>query len=129
MRQNAGEHRCDDCRRYAGILKVTPDNWYILGCLAQLERELIRERVIAGLKNARAKGKVIGRIRKRNDVLIHSLLDAGMSFRMIAKLAVCSHGSVSASKKEWLAKKEKLLQVMPLMLGPSQIDLQTPLGS
>jgi DNA invertase Pin-like site-specific DNA recombinase len=101
----------------------------ILGCLAQLERELIRERVIAGLKNARAKGKVIGRIRKRNDVLIHSLLDAGMSFRMIAKLAVCSHGSVSASKKEWLAKKEKLLQVMPLMLGPSQIDLQTPLGS
>ena len=77
----------------------------ILGCLAQLERELIRERVIAGLKNARAKGKIIGRKRMRNDLLIHSLLDSGMSFRTIAKIANCSHGSVSASKKEWLAKK------------------------
>jgi hypothetical protein len=37
--------------------------------------------------------------------LIHSLLDAQMSFRAIAKIANCSHGSVSASKKEWLAKK------------------------
>ncbi len=43
--------------------------------------------------------------RKRNDMLIHSLLDAGMSFRTIAKIANCSHGSVSASKKEWLVKK------------------------
>jgi len=90
----------------------------ILGCLAQLERELIRERVIAGLKNARAKGKVIGRVRRRNDVLIHSLLDAGMSFRTIAKLAKCSHGSVSASKREWLAKKtqqESLIEVVPII--------------
>lgn len=77
----------------------------ILGALAQLERELIRERVISGLKNARAKGKRLGRERKRNDVLIHSLLDAGMSFRAIATIAKCSHGSVSASKKEWLEKK------------------------
>jgi DNA invertase Pin-like site-specific DNA recombinase len=79
----------------------------ILGALAQLERELIRERVIAGLKNARAKGKLIGRVRKRNDMLIQSLLAAGLSFREVAKIANCSHGSVSASKKEWLAKKAK----------------------
>ena len=74
----------------------------ILGALAQLERELIRERVIAGLKNARAKGKKIGRVRKRNDMLIQSLLAAGLSFREVAKIAKCSHGSVSASKKEML---------------------------
>lgn len=37
----------------------------ILGALAQLERELIRERVIAGLKNARAKGKIIGRSQEK----------------------------------------------------------------
>jgi len=80
----------------------------ILGALAQMERELIRNRVIAGLQNARAKGKRIGRLRKRNDVLIHSLLDAGMSFRSIATIAKCSHGSVSAAKKEWLAKKATL---------------------
>ncbi|MGZ3782433.1 MAG: recombinase family protein [Pseudobdellovibrionaceae bacterium] len=77
----------------------------ILGALAQLERELIRERVIAGLKNARAKGKKIGRVRKRNDVLIQSLLAAGLSFREVAKIAKCSHGSVSASKKEMLDRQ------------------------
>ncbi len=78
----------------------------ILGCLSQLERELIRERVIAGLKNARAKGKLIGRVRKRNSALIESLLEAGLSFREIARISRSSHGSVSAQKKEWLAKKQ-----------------------
>ena len=77
----------------------------ILGCLSQMERELIRARVVAGLQNARAKGKKIGRERKRNDALIHQLLSAQLSFREIARIAKCSHGSVSASKKEWLAKK------------------------
>lgn len=48
---------------------------------------------IAGLKNARAKGKIIGRVRKRNDMLIQSLLMAGLSFREVAKIAKCSHGS------------------------------------
>jgi DNA invertase Pin-like site-specific DNA recombinase len=53
----------------------------ILGSLAQLERSMIQERVKAGMKNAKAKGKIIGRVRKRNDALIHSLLEAGLSFR------------------------------------------------
>jgi DNA invertase Pin-like site-specific DNA recombinase len=66
----------------------------ILGALAQLERELIRERVRAGLANARAKGKLIGRTRKRNSALIESLLEAGLSYREIARIAKCSHGSV-----------------------------------
>ena len=69
----------------------------ILGSLAQLERSMIQERVKAGMRNAKAKGKIIGRLRKRNDVLIHSLLDAGLSFREVARIAKCSHGSVSAS--------------------------------
>lgn len=77
----------------------------ILGALSQLERELIRERVISGLRVARSKGKLIGRKRMRNDLLIHSLLEAGLSFREIAKISKCSHGSVSASKKEWLKLK------------------------
>ena len=77
----------------------------ILGALAQMEREIIRNRVIAGLQNAKMKGKKIGRERKRNDALIHSLLSAGLSFREISRIAKCSHGSVSAAKKEWLAKQ------------------------
>lgn len=94
----------------------------ILGSLAQLERSMIQERVKAGMRNAKAKGRQIGRVRKRNDALISSLLEAGLSFREVARIAKCSHGSVSASKKEWLAKKaqaekEKLAQLTKDLKG------------
>lgn len=79
----------------------------IISAISQLERDLIAERVRNGLAAARARGARIGRVRKRNDVLIHSLLSAGLSFREIARIAKCSHGSVSASKKEYLEKKAK----------------------
>ena len=92
----------------------------ILGALAQLERELIRERVIAGLKNARAKGKRIGRVRKRNDALIQSLLMAGLSFREVAKISRCSHGSVSASKKEMLLRQAQEKKDSPVPESVSQ---------
>jgi putative DNA-invertase from lambdoid prophage Rac len=78
----------------------------IISAIAQLERDLIAERVRNGLAAAKARGKRIGRERKRNDALIHSLLKAGLSFREIARIAKCSHGSVSASKKEYLEKVE-----------------------
>ncbi len=68
----------------------------ILGSLAQLERSMIQERVKAGMKNAKAKGKLIGRVRKRNSALIESLLEAGLSYREIARISKCSHGSVHA---------------------------------
>lgn len=79
----------------------------ILGSLAQLERSMIQERVKAGMRNAKAKGKLIGRVRKRNSVLIESLLEAQLSYREIARIAKCSHGSVHAQKKEYLARKAK----------------------
>ncbi len=82
----------------------------IISAIAQLERDLIAERVRNGLAAAKARGKRIGRVRKRNDALIHSLLKAGLSFREVARIAKCSHGSVSASKKEYLsnlAREEK----------------------
>jgi DNA invertase Pin-like site-specific DNA recombinase len=77
----------------------------IISAIAQLERDLIAERVRNGLANAKAKGKQIGRVRKRNSALIESLLEAGLSFREISRIARCSHGSVGAQKKEWLARK------------------------
>ena len=77
----------------------------IISAIAQLERDLIAERVRNGLANAKAKGVRIGRERKRNSVLIESLLDAGLSYREIARISKCSHGSVHAQKKEYLAKK------------------------
>ena len=74
----------------------------ILGALSQLERELIRERVKAGLAAAKARGKQIGRKKLRDSPLIRSLLKNGLSFRKIAVIAKCSHGSISAEKRDML---------------------------
>ena len=78
----------------------------ILSAIAQLERDLIAERVRNGLANARAKGKRIGRLKTRNSVLIRSLLDSGLPLREIARIASCSHGSVSLEKKVYKAEKQ-----------------------
>jgi len=78
----------------------------ILSAIAQLERDLIAERVRNGLANARAKGKRIGRVKTRNSVLIRNLLDAGLPFREIARIARCSHGSVNCEKKLYFAEKQ-----------------------
>ena len=83
----------------------------ILGAISQLERELIAERVRNGLANARAKGKILGRKKMRNSVLIRELLKSGLSYRQISVIAKCSHGSVHAEvlalKKEQAAAKEQ----------------------
>lgn len=98
----------------------------LISAIAQLERDLISERVRNGLRAARARGARIGRVRKRNDNLIHSLLDAGLSFRTIARLAKCSHGSVSAAKKEWLAKKVQQEQPKVFSDNGSQPEVLSP---
>jgi hypothetical protein len=51
------------------------------------------------------KGKLLGRAKKRDSVLIRKLLDAGLSYRNIAGIAKCSHGSVHAEVVQY--KKEK----------------------
>jgi DNA invertase Pin-like site-specific DNA recombinase len=94
----------------------------IISAIAQLERDLIAERVRNGLANAKAKGVRIGRERKRNTVLIESLLDAGLSYREIARISKCSHGSVHAQKKEYLAKKAAVAK-------QKEEDLAKSLGS
>jgi DNA invertase Pin-like site-specific DNA recombinase len=57
----------------------------VLGAVAELERSLIVERVRAGLRNARAKGKALGRPRKPVDAGRFTALRAqGLSLRAIA---------------------------------------------
>jgi len=57
----------------------------VLGAVAELERSLIAERVRAGLRNARAKGKTLGRPRKRIDLdEIKRLRSAGSSWRAVS---------------------------------------------
>ena len=67
----------------------------ILGAVAEGERNLIAERVRSGLKNARAKGKRLGRPTKPVDVArINSLRAAGNSWRSIASMMKLSVGTV-----------------------------------
>lgn len=80
----------------------------ILGAVAQLERDLIAERVRNGLANAKAKGIRIGRLKVRDSDLIRKLKASGMTYRQIAQIARCSAGAVGAEMRAW--KKEKALE-------------------
>src|SRR5579864_7688524 len=76
----------------------------VLGAVAELERSLIVERVKAGLRNARAKGKTLGRPKKvLDETRIAGLRAQGRSWRAIADhlgvgLATLHRASVPRSK-------------------------------
>lgn len=85
----------------------------ILGAVAQLERDLIAERVRNGLANAKAKGIRIGRLKTRDSDLIRKLRASGMTFRDIARIAKCSTGAVGAELRAMKAEaKKKAAEVM-----------------
>ena len=67
----------------------------VLVAVAELERSLIVERVKAGLRNARAKGKRLGRPRVILDVYrIAELRNTGLSWPQIANHMGCGLGTV-----------------------------------
>src|ERR1700752_1340026 len=73
----------------------------VLGAVAELERNLIIERVRAGLRHARAKGKRLGRPRKSVDAAeIQALRAGGASWRTIARTMRVSVGTVFAAARE-----------------------------
>jgi len=66
----------------------------VLGAVAELERSLIVERVKAGLRNARAKGKKLGRPRTPvDDSKVKELRDSGTSWRAISRQLGLSLGT------------------------------------
>lgn len=68
----------------------------IIASISQLERELVRERVVNGLKAARARGKRLGQPKKHNNPLpFIELKKAGKSYREIGITLGCSIGTVS----------------------------------
>src|ERR1700732_3183949 len=70
----------------------------VLGAVSELERNLIVERVHAGLRHAKAKGKRLGRPRKMVDaVRIAALRKNGKSWRKIAREMKLSVGTVFAA--------------------------------
>lgn len=73
----------------------------VLGAVAELERSLIAERVRAGLRNARAKGRRLGRPRSRLDATkIASLRSQGASWRAVgAELGVSAATAHTAARR------------------------------
>ena len=70
----------------------------IIGAMAEFERSLIQERVKAGLRNARAKGKTLGRPRTVIDAAkVTRLRVQGRSIREIAEELGCSRSLVHKS--------------------------------
>jgi DNA invertase Pin-like site-specific DNA recombinase len=58
----------------------------IVSAIAELERNIIIERIKGGMRRAKEKGKVLGRPKANLDLdQIHSLREQGFSFRKIAK--------------------------------------------
>lgn len=76
----------------------------ILGAVAQLERDLLIERVKSGLANAKAKGVKLGRVKTRPSEMIRILRAKGQSYRMISSLLGVSSGAVAAEIRQM--KKE-----------------------
>ena len=67
------------------------------GSLAQFEREIMRERINAGIARAKSQGKKIGRPSKLNDGLrnaVTMLYQKGVSIRDIAKTCTVGIGTV-----------------------------------
>ena len=83
-----------------GMDTTTPSGrmiFSVFGAIGEFERNLIRERVIAGQQRARASGVHIGRPTKMNDGMrsaIKAMHENGMSIRQIAKSCKVGIGTV-----------------------------------
>src|ERR1039457_5596020 len=70
----------------------------IIGAMAEFERSLIQERVRAGLRNARAKGKKFGRPRAQVDAdRVAELRRDGLSWSQVCRTLNVSKGSAQRS--------------------------------
>lgn len=69
--------------------------FHIISAFAELEREIIKERVKAGLEDAKRRGKKLGRPEKKANIeLLISLRQSGLSLRQIAEKTKISYGTV-----------------------------------
>jgi DNA invertase Pin-like site-specific DNA recombinase len=80
----------------------------LIGAMAEFEREIIRERVKAGLENARRKGKTLGRPRMPGKLRqkAFGLHKSGISNRKIGKKL----GIAESTVRNWL-KSEKTIRM------------------
>lgn len=81
-----------------GIDTTTPAGrftFHVIAAVAELEREILRERVRAGMTAAKKRGKHVGRPRTRVDLArALSLRAGGKSYKAIAEILGCGVGTV-----------------------------------
>lgn len=71
----------------------------ILGCLAEFEKSLLRERTMMGLAHARSLGKTLGRPQLHDPEEIRRLRASGMSYSAIGKALKVPVGSIARALK------------------------------
>jgi DNA invertase Pin-like site-specific DNA recombinase len=71
--------------------------FHVLASIAEFERDLIRDRVVAGIRRARAQGQRLGRptIHKVDGARARELLAGGLSLRATARALGVPHVAVS----------------------------------
>lgn len=79
---------------------------HVIAAFAAFEADIIKERVRAGLENAKAKGKRLGRPPKLNYDKIIELRNLGMSLRQIALRMGTTKGAVSKSLSKTKSKSD-----------------------
>jgi DNA invertase Pin-like site-specific DNA recombinase len=72
----------------------------LMGCFAQFELEVIRERVRAGLENARRKGRIGGRRTRIDSALVLQLRQQGLTLQEIALRVGATRSAVSKTLKK-----------------------------
>jgi DNA invertase Pin-like site-specific DNA recombinase len=74
----------------------------IIGAVAEFEKDIIRERVVAGLENAKYKGKRLGRPKIHDGILekAKELQKQGLSFRNIEKQLGVGEGTIRKKLKD-----------------------------
>ena len=87
----------------------------VLGAVAELERSLIVERVRAGLRNARAKGKSLGRPRVIVDAArIAALRSQGLSWAKIGQQLGLGEGTVRRTAATSAKNPFKIVPATPI---------------
>ena len=79
----------------------------IISALAQLERDLISERVRNGLRAAIERGVKVGRKKIRPSQLIRTLRKSGLTYKSISAIAKVSQGAIATELKQWSKEKEE----------------------
>ena len=100
----------------------------LLGAISEFERSLITERVRAGIRNARNKGKWLGRLPLAlHGSRIHRLRASGPFLRTISKQLGVSLGSIHRALQErsnnpLVAALGRLRQVIDWLMADSRIS-------